>query len=87
MSVKKLPQTDDGKGKLVQASPPKIDLRNSHAIRREMASVYRDARLGRIEPQEGTRLCYILTHLQKAYETTVLEQRLTEIERTLNKRN
>jgi len=86
MSVKKTSQTNETKGELVKIPSPKIDLRNAHAIRREMASVYRDARSGHIEAQEGTRFCYMLTQIQKAYETAVLEQRLNEIEQTLNNR-
>jgi hypothetical protein len=87
MSVKNLPQTNEGKGELITPTPSKIDLRNCHAIRRELASVYRDMRCGNIEPADGTKLAYVLDQLRKAYETAVLEQRLEDIEKTLNKRN
>lgn len=66
---------------------PKIDLHDAHAIRREMASVYRDMRAKNIEPQEGTRLVYVLDMLRKAYETSVLQERLEAVERVLNRRN
>lgn len=60
--------------------PPKIDLRNAGAIRREMAAVYREMRGGEIETADGTKLCYVLTQLGKMYETQVLEKRIEAIE-------
>jgi hypothetical protein len=59
---------------------PKIDLRDAHAIRRELASVYRDMRAGRIASQDGTRLAYVLDLVRKSYETAVLEQRVIALE-------
>lgn len=64
----------------------KIDLRDAHSIRRELASVYRDMRSGRIESQDGTRLSYVLDLIRKAYETSILQDRLELMERTLNLR-
>ncbi len=64
-------------------TPLKIDLRDSHAIRRELGAVYRDMRSGRIETQEGTRLAYVLEMIRKAYETAVLQERIELMERTL----
>ena len=87
MSVKHLPQTSESKGELVVPRPPKIDLRNAHAIRREMANVYRDMRRGVIETQDGTKLAYVLEHLRKAYETGVLEDRIRQIELTVKRRD
>lgn len=65
---------------------PKIDLRNAEAIRRELGSVYRDMRAGRIASQDGTRLAYVLDMIRKAYETAVLADRLELLERTINPR-
>jgi hypothetical protein len=65
-------------------TPFKIDLHDAHTIRRELASVYRDMRSGRIEPQDGTRLAYVLDLLRKAYETGMLQDRLEFLERTLS---
>jgi hypothetical protein len=65
---------------------PKIDLRDAHAIRRELAGVYRDMRAGRIASQDGTRLAYVLDMIRKAYETAVLTDRLELLERTINPR-
>ena len=63
--------------------PPKIDLRDAHAIRRELGAVYRDMRSGRIEAQDGTRLAYVLDMIRKAYETAILQDRIESMERTL----
>jgi hypothetical protein len=73
-------------GKVLPLTPrvPKIDLRDAHAIRSELASVYRDARAGRIPSQEATRLAYVLEMLRRAYETAVLSERLELLERTIN---
>jgi len=61
-----------------------FDLKDAHAIRRELGSVYRDMRSGRITSQDGTRLAYVLDLLRKAHETGLLKDRvalLEEIER------
>lgn len=62
--------------------PPKIDLRDAHAIRRELAAVYRDMRAGRIKSSDGTRLAYVLDMIRKSFETGVLQDRLECLERT-----
>ena len=67
-------------GTLMPATPCKIDLRNANAIRREMAAVYRDMRSSKIEKQDGTRLAYVLNMLRMAYETSVLEDRIKQLE-------
>jgi hypothetical protein len=84
---KREPETFDGEGKPLTLTPPaKIDLHDARAIRRELASVYRDARAGTIEVQDATRLGYLLDLLRKAYETSELQGRLEVLERTLNLR-
>ena len=84
MSVKNIsPVVATQGGELVPIPPPKIDLRDAHAIRRELASVYRDMRNGTIEAQDGTRLAYVLDMIRKAYETSVLQERLELMERTI----
>jgi hypothetical protein len=86
-SVKQTPCTCDADGNVIATPPPaKIDLRDAHAIRREMASVYRDMRKGTIETQDGTRLCYVLDLIRKAWETGVLAENLEAMERTNNMR-
>lgn len=66
--------------------PPKIDLRDAHAIRRELAAVYRDMRAGRIETQDGTRLAFVLDRLLKAYEASLLQDRIELLERIIDQR-
>ena len=84
MSVKNIAQVVATQGgELVPIPPPKIDLRDAHAIRRELASVYRDMRNGTIEAQDGTRLAYVLDMIRKAYETSVMQERLELMERTI----
>jgi hypothetical protein len=86
-AVKTSPTSFDAVGaEHVPTPPPKIDLRDAHAIRREMASVYRDMRAGNIESQEGTRFVYVLDHIRKAYETAEMQSRIDEIERIINHR-
>ena len=81
-------QTDDKKGGVVTLLPPakRINLHDSHAIRRELASVYRDMRSGAIETQDGTRLSYVLNQLLRAYESCVLQEKIEAIETTINLR-
>ena len=67
-------------------APLKINLHDAHAIRREMASVYRDMRAGHIETSDGTKLAYVLSMMIKAYEAAVLEERLERMEATINRR-
>ncbi len=86
MSGNKLTETLEGVVTEATPSPPKIDLRNARAIRREIAAVYRDMRAGNIEMQDGTKLAYVLDMIRKAYETAVIEERLEAVERTLTHR-
>jgi len=76
----------EGKHELSVSHPVKIDLRDAHAIRRELGMVYRDMRSGAIETQEGTRLAYVLNLLRQSYETCVLQGRLEGIEAALKLR-
>lgn len=81
------PESEAASGPVLTLTPrPKIDLRDAHAIRRELGSVYRDMRAGRLASQDGTRLAYVLDMIRKAYETAVLADRLELLERTINPR-
>lgn len=71
---------------LLPASNKKIDLHDSHSIRRELGAVYRDMRAGKLEMQDGTKLGYMLNLLLKAYETCELEKKLDSIQLELKKR-
>lgn len=85
MSGKKTIETVADNNNLTVLTPTKIDLRNAHAIRRELGSVYRDMRSKKIDAAEGTKLAYVLEMLRKSYETAVLEDRLNAIESKLKK--
>jgi hypothetical protein len=45
--------------------PPQIKLKTADDIRLEMARLYRDARQGRIDPSDASRLVYVLAQLGK----------------------
>lgn len=81
-------QTDDNQSEVVTLLPPttRINLHDAHAIRRELASVYRDMRTGTIEAQDGTRLSYVLNQLLRAYETCILQDKIESIETTIKVR-
>lgn len=80
-------ETYDEHGNTVTPTPmPKIDLRDAHAIRREIATVYRDMRAGRIATQDGTRLAYVLDMIRKVHETAVLQDRIELLEHTITNR-
>lgn len=73
--------TFDEKGKIIK--PPRarsIPLRTSLDVRKELARLYNDARHGRIEAGDATKLGYLLNLLRTAIETSDLEQRLTALE-------
>lgn len=76
-------KTNESKGELVALPPSKIDLHNSNAIRRELSSVYRDMRNNKIDSAVGTKLAYVLELVRKSYETSMLEERLRQIEITI----
>ena len=75
--------SDGSGGPPPPAESPKIDLRDPHAVRRELAAVYRDMRTNRILPTDGTRLAYVLDLLRRAFETGDLQDRIEDLELTL----
>lgn len=79
------PLTIDGEsGKPVPAPLTKrrkhIRLRSIDDVRAQAEQVYRDARNGRIEPSEGTKLMYMLSQITTMIELGDLERRLAELE-------
>ena len=76
-------QLVESERKTEDRSPIRIDLYNPTEIRREMGKVYRDMRTGKIPAQDGTRLAYVLDMIRKAYETEILQERITLIEQAL----
>ena len=73
-----------GGGNVLTLPPrPKIALHDANAIRREMGIVYRDARAGKIDPQDMSRFIYALDRMLRAYETCVLQVSLERHEKTI----
>ena len=66
---------------------PRINLSTSEDIRREMAKVYRDSRLQKILPSEGTKLVFMLSQILKAHELYIIEKKLSELELSHNRRS
>lgn len=66
-------------------TPPKIKLNNIEDVRREMATIYREARSGKLDISDAGRLAYVLTGIGKLIETGLIEQRLVSVERRLLK--
>lgn len=68
-------------GQVLRAVPtPQLKLATIEDCRREMARVYRDARLGQANTQDASRLVYMLTSIAKMIEVGQLEQRLIALE-------
>jgi hypothetical protein len=78
--------SDGSAGTLSPPPGPKIDLRDPHAVRRELAAVYRDARAGHLDASAATRLGYLLSLLLRAFETTNQQDRIEALERTIGER-
>ncbi len=65
--------------------PPKIKLNSIGDVRREMGTIYREARAGKLDISDAGRLAYVLTGIGKLIEVELIEQRLAELERKLLK--
>ncbi len=59
---------------------PWVNLKTINDVRVEMAAVYREAKGGRMDVQDATRLVYILTQIQKAIESGDLARRVELLE-------
>ncbi len=75
-------------GEVIPASPTpckstRLRLGNIKDVRREMATIYKEARTGKIPTQEATRLVYILISLGNMIKDTELEERLTTLEKNI----
>ena len=85
MAKKATNQTVVHEGQLLRAIPtPQIKLATIDDCRREMAKVYRDAKTGKTETADASRLVYMLTSIAKMIEVGQLEERLTQLERNNN---
>ena len=73
--------------RIVEEDTPRINLSTVEDVRREMAKVYRDSRLQKIMPSEGTKLVFMLTQILKAHELYMIEKKLSELELSHNRRS
>lgn len=76
--------TIDGQTLSLVPTPPKIDLATPLDVRREMAKVYREAKAGKIDTQDGSRLIYMLSQVGKMIELHEVETRLAALEERQN---
>ena len=65
---------------VLDSPTPRINLATSEDVRREMAKVYREARLNKLPISDATKLSYILMQILKAHELMVLEARIDALE-------
>lgn len=65
---------------------PKIDLRDANAMRREIGTVYREMRAGKLAASDGTKLAHVLEIMRRMFETSELEARVELVERQLRTR-
>lgn len=83
--AKHSPLTIDASTGTPDPTPPKIKLNSIGDVRREMATIYREARAGTADISDVGRLAYVLTGIGKLIEMELIEQRLAELERKLLK--
>jgi hypothetical protein len=83
-SIENFAVIDGGSGNVERIV--KINLSSLDDVRLEMSRVYRDMRAKRIDPQEGTRLVYVLSQLAKLHEITQVARRLEALQLTLSHR-
>ena len=76
----------DKAGEIVE-TPPRTALTRIEHVRDEMARVYRNARIGKIETSEATKLTYILMALSKVIESSIIEKGIDALEVELRKEN
>jgi len=73
-----------GKQEVIVISPPRqkgsIALTKMSHIRTELASLYREARTGKIDLSDATKLTFMLQVLGKIIEGGELEQRIEALE-------
>lgn len=79
------PATIDATTGAPDPPPPKIKLNSIGDVRREMATIYREARAGKLDISDAGRLAYVLTGIGKLIEVELIEGRLAELERRLLK--
>jgi hypothetical protein len=66
-------------------TPRRIRLATVEDVRVELARVYRDMRAGKVSMPDGTKLAYVLAMLAKVTDQSILEARLIELERQVQR--
>lgn len=79
------PLTIDATTGELDPPPPKIKLNSIGDVRREMATIYREARAGKLDISDAGRFAYVLTGIGKLIEVELIEQRLAQLEGKLLK--
>jgi hypothetical protein len=81
MTAEKLsPLTIDGVTGEPDPTPPKTKLSSIEDVRREMATIYREARTGKVDIGDAGRLTYILAGIGKLTEIGEIERRIGKLE-------
>jgi hypothetical protein len=71
---------------VAEAIPRRDRLASLTEVRFEMSRLYRQMRSGKVRPQDGTRLCYVLASIGKLIESSDLQARLEALEQKLTQR-
>jgi len=83
MAANRQPATvdgDTGKVILTPARTPPIKLDTFRNLRDEMGRVYREARAGKIQTQDATRLVFVLDKLRDVLMAMDIEKRIEALE-------
>jgi hypothetical protein len=85
-AVENGPATIDGTTLRVLPTPPTIHLKVADDVRLEMARVYRDMRVNKIDMGDGTKLVYALSQIARVIEVADVQVRMEALERVLKER-
>ena len=74
---------DNADGELLR-TPKEIQLKSIDDVRLQMATLFREAKAGKIETSDATKLCYILAQIGKMISEHELEKRIEALEAIAN---
>jgi len=91
MQQKSEPKCPNPPAETAKGTPPRppaprgarAALSKMHHVRTELAAVYREARGGKLDTQEATRLTYMLQVLARIIEVSEIEMRIRAVEERL----
>ena len=72
--------TIEGRTGRPDPAPPKIKLNEIEDVRREMATIYRMARAGKMDVTDVGKLAYVLSGIGKLIEMEQIERRISALE-------